>query len=61
VSYLSKQQDQFVTGATSTSGIFVSRDAVFGTEFSTGLGPQQTAFGIGGRVVGRVTVVILQI
>lgn len=57
VAYLSKQRDAFVSGATSDSGIFISRDATFGTEFSTG--PDQPKL-IGGLVEGRVTIVILQ-
>jgi hypothetical protein len=39
VSYLLEQPDlpdMFVTGATSATGIFMSRDAPFGTQFSTG-------------------------
>ncbi|HEX2689696.1 MAG TPA: hypothetical protein VHN14_23925 [Kofleriaceae bacterium] len=60
VSYLSKQRDSFDTGQTSATGIFLSRDAVFGTEFSTGGGSQPTIYGVGGRVANKVTVVILQ-
>lgn len=46
------------TGATAADGIFLSRDATFGTVFSTG-GAGGTP-GIGGLVAGRLTVVILQ-
>lgn len=63
VSYLLEQPDlpdMFVTGATSATGIFMSRDAPFGTQFSTGAAGQPTIQGIGGSVDGRVTVVILQ-
>ncbi len=48
--------------ATSSSGVFVSRDAPFETRFiadGTDNRPEVTA--IGGRVVGRVTVVVLQL
>jgi hypothetical protein len=46
--------------ATSASGMFVSRDAPFGTVFSTA-GPGRAAISaIGGRVQGSVTIVVLQ-
>lgn len=64
VGYLSENFDQVVTGATlttSSNGIFLSRDATFGAEFFTGSAGLHTAFGIGGRVASRVTVVILQL
>jgi hypothetical protein len=60
VKYLSQDGKGFGTGATSDTGIFVSTDAVFGTEVSTGGAGQPTSYGIGGLVEGRVTVVILQ-
>ena len=60
VEYLSLDGTSFVAGgATTAAGIFVSRDAPFGTEFTTaGPGPLSVS-GIGGRVSGRVTLVIL--
>jgi len=57
VEYLSEQGSSFGAGATASNGIFVSRDAAFGTEFSTGGAGEST--GIGGLVTGRITVVIL--
>lgn len=46
---------------TTTSGLFVSEDAPYGTRFNV-LGPQgQTATGIGGRIRGKVTIVLLQL
>jgi hypothetical protein len=45
--------------ATSNSGIFLSRDAPFGTIFSArGQTPMATA--VGGLVAGKVTVVLIQ-
>lgn len=64
VGYLSEKLDEIVVGATSTTasnGIFVSGDAAFGAEFVTGSPGLQMASGIGGRVTGKVTVVILQL
>ncbi|MBC7977795.1 MAG: hypothetical protein H7138_22680 [Myxococcales bacterium] len=43
---------------TSTSGIFVSTDAPFGTRFSTA-GARPTVSAIGGKVAGKVTLVVL--
>jgi hypothetical protein len=57
VEYLTDQGSAFGPGATGKDGIFVSRNAIFGTEFSTGTGGPT---GIGGLVAGRLTVVILQ-
>jgi hypothetical protein len=59
VEYVNSTRTGLVTGATSTSGIFVSRDAPFGTIFST-FEINQTVNAIGGLVDGKVTVVILQ-
>jgi hypothetical protein len=61
VKYLAKDRTSFVAGGTTSTGIFVSRDAPFGTEFTTGGPGQPTASGIGGLVMGRVTIVILQL
>jgi hypothetical protein len=57
VEYLSEQGSSFGAGATASNGIFVSRDAMFGTEFSTEGAGEST--GIGGLVTGRITVVLL--
>lgn len=61
VKYLSKD-GTLVDGPTSRNGIFVSSNAPFGTTFTTSGGPagRQEISGIGGRVSGRVTVVVLQ-
>lgn len=45
-------------GRTTTSGMFLSRDAPFGTTFSS-FQVDQMATGLGGNVDGKVTVVIL--
>jgi hypothetical protein len=45
--------------ATSAAGIFVSRDAPFGTQFSVGGPGRPTVVGYGGLVAGKITVVIL--
>jgi hypothetical protein len=46
---------------TTASGAFVSLDAPFGTKFSvTGGLPQRTLSRIGGRIDGKVTIVILK-
>jgi len=58
VKYLAK--DGALGGnATSPLGIFVSRDAPFGTQFSVGGPGRQTVVGYGGLVAGKITVVIL--
>ncbi|MBA2544734.1 MAG: hypothetical protein H0V17_34135 [Deltaproteobacteria bacterium] len=59
VEYINASRTGVVTGATSASGIFVSRDAPYGTNFST-FSIEQTVNAIGGLVDGKVTVVILQ-
>ena len=46
---------------TTGSGAFVSLDAPFGTVFWTGTTPQPTIYRVGGRIDGKVTVVILKI
>ncbi len=59
IEYINATRDGLVPNQTSTSGIFVSRDAPYGTTFST-FAIDQTVTAIGGIVDGRVTVVILQ-
>lgn len=60
VAYLSKDRMSFAAGgATTSTGIFVSRDAPFGTEITTGGPGGLPVSGIGGLVTGRVTLVIL--
>ena len=61
VTYLSKDRTGFVGGGTTNTGIFVSRDAPFGTEFTTGGPGGLPVSGIGGLVTGTVTLVILQL
>ncbi|MDX2087817.1 MAG: hypothetical protein SFX73_08205 [Kofleriaceae bacterium] len=64
IRYLSNDRTS-VTG-TSTSGgqrgaVFVSTDAPFGTEFSaTTTSPSQTVTALGGRIEGKVTIVVLR-
>lgn len=59
VEYINATRTGLVTGQTSNSGIFVSRDAPYGTTFST-FAIDATVSALGGIVDGRVTVVILQ-
>jgi hypothetical protein len=60
VTYLSADRTRFVSGGTTKSGIFVSRDAPFGTELTASGAGRQPVSGIGGLVMGRVTIVVLQ-
>ncbi|HUS27748.1 MAG TPA: hypothetical protein VMZ53_04550, partial [Kofleriaceae bacterium] len=58
--YLNNGRTGVITGGvTSASGIFVSTDAPFGTQFSLPTSPQR-ADTIGGVVEGKVTIVVLQ-
>jgi hypothetical protein len=59
VMYLSSDRSTVVSGATTSSGIFLSTDAKFGTSFSVASGVQ-AANGFGGLVAGKVTIVVLQ-
>lgn len=59
VQYLNGTRTGVVASSTSTSGVFVSRDAPFGTAFSLP-GSTQTPSVIGGIVEGKVTIVVLQ-
>lgn len=60
VQYLSANRTGLVSGATSSSGVFVSLDATFGSDF-TALGTLgQTVTKPGGMIDGKVTVVVLQ-
>lgn len=55
---------QVVPGGTATTstGLFVSMAAPYGTDFRASQGEQQPrALGIGGRVQGKVTIVVLQL
>lgn len=62
IKYLSADRTGLVPGATSASGIFVSEDAPFGTDFSTmkTTAPIQNVVRVGGLVKGKVTIVVLQ-
>jgi hypothetical protein len=60
VSYLSADRTKLVAGMTTASGIFLSTDAPYGTNFTAhGVSLAQIATGFGGLVHGKVTVVIL--
>jgi hypothetical protein len=59
IEYINASRTGTVPGQTSASGIFVSKDAPYRTRFTTSL-TGQTVVGIGGRVEGKVTVVVLQ-
>lgn len=53
---------QIVPGlATTPSGLFVSEGAPYGADFRALQGPTERARGLGGRVSGKVTVVVLQL
>ena len=61
VEYLSHDRTVFLAGATSDNGIFVSKDAPFGTTFTVNAGPANTIPPkLGGKVEGKVTIVVLQ-
>ena len=59
VSYLSADRHDLIGGGTSSSGIFISEDAPFGTTFSA-TSSLHTVSNFGGLVDGKVTVVVLQ-
>jgi hypothetical protein len=60
VAYLSEDRLGFVAGsATTSAGIFVSRDAPFGTELTAGAPGRIPVSAIGGLVTGKITLVIL--
>lgn len=62
VAYLS-ETGEVIPGAISTasSGLFVSQDAPYDADFRAFQGVTERARGIGGRVNGKVTVVVLQL
>src|SRR5690606_2491532 len=63
VAYLGANRQVIPGGtATASSGLFVSQDAPYGTSFTASSGALSlTATGLGGRVSGRVTIVVLQL
>ena len=58
IQYLSADGQNFNAPATTLSGIFVSQDAPFGTQFTTTNGTS-TVFQLGGLVNNKITVVVL--
>jgi len=60
IEYLSAMRNSVGGNATSTSGIFVSRDMTFGTLFTAMQGGQSVT-ALGGRIDGKVTIVVLQL
>ena len=62
IDYLSSDRTRIVTGGTSDNGIFMSQNAPFGTTFTVdGGGPVNTIPPkLGGKVEGKVTIVVLQ-
>ena len=58
VTYLSATDGAPPLNSTSKNGIFISRDAPFGTIFSA-RGPAQMAPAVGGLVAGKVTFVLI--
>ena len=48
-------------GQTSTSGIFVSQDAVFGSEFGLQGSSLEATVGYGGLVEDKVNIVVIQL
>ncbi len=61
VLYLSADRHSLVTGGTSASGIFVSRDAPYGTTFPSNSATPDALAGFGGLVSGKVTVTVTQL
>ena len=62
VEYLSADRRGLIdTTVATASGMFVSRDAPYGTDFSTGGGAFNVTTKRGGMVEGKVTVVLLQL
>jgi len=59
VQYLNAARTGLVANMTSTNGIFVSRDAPYGTIFSAFMGVENAA-AKAGRVKGKVTIALLQ-
>jgi hypothetical protein len=60
IKYLSTTRTSVGGTVTSASGIFLSTDAPFGTEFSA-IQNGEMAKAVGGLIVGKVTIVVLQI
>lgn len=60
IQYLSAMRDSVGGTVTSASGIFLSMNAPFGTHFSATQN-NEMATAIGGLIVGKVTIVVLQI
>ena len=60
IKYLSAMRNSVGGTVTSASGIFLSTDAPFGTEFSA-MQNGEMAKAVGGLIVGKVTIVVLQI
>jgi hypothetical protein len=60
IQYLSANRQSVGGTVTSAGGIFISQNAPFGTEFSATQG-SETATAVGGLIVGKVTIVVLQI
>lgn len=56
VQYMGAGRDRLIGGATSSSGIFISRDTPYKTSWSA----PDTSGGYGGLIRGKVTIVILQ-
>lgn len=61
VVYLSADRTQLVPGQTSTSGIFISQDALFGTQFELQGSPSEATIGYGGLVEDKVTIVVIRL
>ena len=61
VVYLSADRSTLVPGQTSTSGIFISQDAVFGTQFELQGAPAESTIGYGGLVEDKVTIVVIRL
>jgi len=64
IEYIADDRKTIVPGATQTqfsSGLFLSRDAPYGTTFSTQNGQLGAVTAVGGLVDGKVTIVVLQL
>lgn len=61
VQYLSTDRSSIVAGQTSSSGIFISQDAVFGTQFELQGTTTEASVGYGGLVEDKVTIVVIRL
>jgi hypothetical protein len=61
IKYLSPDGNSYGAAPTTTNGVFVSTDAVYGTTWSAVGNGGESAMAFGGLVEGKVTIVVLQL